>query len=146
MTDRRMTREQHDALMESEGSGQIAAYASRFLPEESLSAIRSGSHQMVERIVELEAEVAALQLTGTRAELQSMLDALGQDFERMRDRAKAAECERDTLRALHMKNAATMEAAKMRLAALGLSSHELDLAIRETRAALSPSRSARVGQ
>lgn len=48
---------------------------------------------------ELEAEVAALQLTVTRTGLQTMLDMLGLDFERAVERAEAAEREMEALRA-----------------------------------------------
>jgi hypothetical protein len=42
-------------------------------------------------IQRLRSEVAALELTGDRAELQSLLDQCGLDFERMRERALKAE-------------------------------------------------------
>lgn len=45
----------------------------------------------VARIKDLESQVAELELTGDRVELQSLLDSCGLDFERMRERALTAE-------------------------------------------------------
>lgn len=65
-----------------------------------------------------EAEVAELELTGDRAELRSLLDQCGLDFERMRERALKAEVEIECLNATADMIAAEREAWKARLAPL----------------------------
>jgi hypothetical protein len=47
--------------------------------------------EAADEIERLRGRVAELELTGDRKELQAMLDQLGEDFERMRDRAIHAE-------------------------------------------------------